>query len=113
MNLPGMAIFKLNCFLFHTSFQCHTYIISELLKNVEREVKLGIMHLSIFVGIRFLFFFFSLKNRKFHLLMLLMLMLSFSSGIIDCTGAQTMLYLTCTLISSVDLAQYRVSHAKD
>ena len=36
----------------------------------------------------------------------------FSSGIIDRTGAQTMLYLTCTIISSVDLAHYRVSHAK-
>ena len=29
------------------------------------------------------------------------------------TGAQTMLYLTCTTISSVDLAQYGVSLAKD
>ena len=29
---------------------------------------------------------------------------SFSEGIIDRTGAQTMLYLTCTTISSVDLA---------
>ena len=27
--------------------------------------------------------------------------------------AQTMLYLTCTTIASVDLAQYRVSLAKD
>ena len=36
-----------------------------------------------------------------------------SSGIIDHTGAQTMLYLTCTMISSVDLAHYRVSRAKD
>ena len=34
-------------------------------------------------------------------------------GIIDRTGAQTMLYLTCTIISSVDLAHYRVSRAKD
>ena len=33
--------------------------------------------------------------------------------IIDRTGAQTMLYLTCTTISSVDLAQYGVSLAKD
>ena len=33
---------------------------------------------------------------------------TFSEGIIDRTGAQTMLYLTCTTISSVDLAQYRV-----
>ena len=33
--------------------------------------------------------------------------------IIDRTGAQTMLYLTCTMISSVDLAYYGVSHAKD
>ena len=29
------------------------------------------------------------------------------------TGAQNMLYLTCTTISSVDLAQYGVSLAKD
>ena len=29
------------------------------------------------------------------------------------TGAQTMLYLTCTMISCVDLAQYGVSRAKD
>ena len=33
--------------------------------------------------------------------------------IIDCTGAQTVLYLTCTMISSVNLAHYRVSCAKD
>ena len=38
---------------------------------------------------------------------------SFSEGIIDHTGAQTMLYFTCTTISSVDLAQYGVSRAKD
>ena len=31
------------------------------------------------------------------------------NGIIDRTGAQTMLYLTCTAIFSVDFAQYRVS----
>ena len=36
-----------------------------------------------------------------------------SSGIIDRTDAQTMLYLTCSTISSVDLAQYGVSLAKD
>ena len=33
--------------------------------------------------------------------------------IIDRTGAQTMLYLNCTMISSVDLAQYVVSCVKD
>ena len=33
--------------------------------------------------------------------------------IIDRTGAQTMLYLTCTTIARVDLAQYGVSRAKD
>ena len=33
--------------------------------------------------------------------------------IIDRTGAQTMLYLTCTMISSVNLACYGVSRAKD
>ena len=38
---------------------------------------------------------------------------SFSEGIIDRTGAQIMLYLTCTMISSVDLAHYGVSHTKD
>ena len=38
---------------------------------------------------------------------------SFSSGIIDRTGAQIMLYLTCTTISSVDLAHYGVSRVKD
>ena len=36
-----------------------------------------------------------------------------SEGIIDRTGTQTMLYLTCTMISNVDLAYYGVSHAKD
>ena len=37
-----------------------------------------------------------------------------SLGIIGlCTGTQTMLYLICTLISSVDLAHYAVSCAKD
>ena len=34
-------------------------------------------------------------------------------AIIDRTGAQVMLYLTCNLVSSVDLAQYEVSRAKD
>ena len=34
-------------------------------------------------------------------------------GIIDRTGAQTMLYLTCTMISNVDLAHYGASRAKD
>ena len=34
---------------------------------------------------------------------------SFSEGIIDRTGIQTRLYLTCTMISSVDLAHYGVS----
>ena len=38
---------------------------------------------------------------------------SFVEGIIDRTGAQTLLYLTCTMISTVDLAHYGVSHAKD
>ena len=33
--------------------------------------------------------------------------------IIDRTGAQTMLYLTCTTITRVDLAHYGVSRAKD
>ena len=36
-----------------------------------------------------------------------------SPGIIDRTGAQTMLYLTCTTITSVDLTHYGVSRAKD
>ena len=38
---------------------------------------------------------------------------SFSEEIIDHTCTQTMLYLTCTMLSSVDLAHYAVSHAKD
>ena len=29
------------------------------------------------------------------------------------TGAHTMLYLSCTMISSIDLAHYEVSRAKD
>ena len=33
--------------------------------------------------------------------------------LIDRIGAQTMLYLTCTTITSVDLAHYGVSRAKD
>ena len=33
--------------------------------------------------------------------------------IIDRTGAQTILYLTCPMISSVDLVHYRVSRAED
>ena len=33
--------------------------------------------------------------------------------IIDRTGAQTMLYLTCTTITSVDFAHYGLSRAKD
>ena len=32
-------------------------------------------------------------------------------GLSTVTGAQTMLYLTCTMLSSVDLAHYRVYHA--
>ena len=35
------------------------------------------------------------------------------SGIIDHIGAQTMPHLTCTMISSVDLAYYGISRAKD
>ena len=38
---------------------------------------------------------------------------SFSEGVVYRTGAQTMLYLTCTTISSVDIAEYGVSLAKD
>ena len=37
----------------------------------------------------------------------------YNPGNINCIGTQTMLYLTCTMISSVDIAHYRVSHAKD
>ena len=37
----------------------------------------------------------------------------FSEGIIERTCGQTMLYLTYTMISSVDLAHYGVSRAKD
>ena len=38
---------------------------------------------------------------------------SFIEGIIDRTGPQIVLCLTCTMISSVDLAHYISSHAKD
>ena len=38
---------------------------------------------------------------------------AFARGFIDRTGAQTMLHLTCTIITSVDLAHYGVSCAKD
>ena len=38
---------------------------------------------------------------------------SFSEGIIGRTGAQTMLCLTCTTMTSVDLAHYGVSRAKN
>ena len=38
---------------------------------------------------------------------------SISEGIIDRTGAQTMLYLTCSIISSVDLSHCGLSRAKD
>ena len=37
----------------------------------------------------------------------------FSEGLSLRTGAQTMLYLTCTMISSVDLVHYGVFCAKD
>ena len=36
-----------------------------------------------------------------------------SEVFMDRTGAQTIFCLTCTMISSVDLAHYGVSHAKD
>ena len=38
---------------------------------------------------------------------------SFSEWIIDRTSGQTMLYLTCSMIPSVDLARYGVSPDKD
>ena len=38
---------------------------------------------------------------------------SFSEGIMDCTSAQTMLLLTCTMISSVDIAHDGVSRARE
>ena len=38
---------------------------------------------------------------------------SFSEGIIDHIGAQTLLYLTCTTITSVDLAHHGMSRAKN
>ena len=37
----------------------------------------------------------------------------YGERIIDSTGSGTMLYLTCTMIFSVDLAHYGVSRAKD
>ena len=36
-----------------------------------------------------------------------------NEGIIDRTGAQTMLCLTCTTTTSADFAHYRVFRAKD
>ena len=39
--------------------------------------------------------------------------MSYSEWIIDRKGAQTMLYLTCTMISYVDFAHYGVSRAKN
>ena len=41
------------------------------------------------------------------------IIMCFSEWIIDRTGGQTMLYLTCTMLYSVNLARYRVSGAKD
>ena len=38
---------------------------------------------------------------------------SFSERIIERTGTQTMLYIICTMLSSVDLAHYGVSRAKN
>ena len=37
----------------------------------------------------------------------------FSECTIDRTGRQTMLHLTCTMISCIDIARYGVSRAKD
>ena len=34
-------------------------------------------------------------------------------GLSDRIGAQTMLYLTCTILTSVDFAHYGVSRAED
>ena len=39
--------------------------------------------------------------------------MSFSEWIIDCTGRGTTLYLTCIMISRVDIARYGVYRAKD
>ena len=39
--------------------------------------------------------------------------MSFSFGIIDRTDVQTVLYLTCTSITSVDLAHYEETRGKD
>ena len=36
-----------------------------------------------------------------------------ASGLSTVQAQKTMLYLTCTMLSSVDLAYYGVSHAKD
>ena len=48
-----------------------------------------------------------LKINRFEL------RVSFSSELFLRTGAQTMLYLTCTMISYEDLAYYGISRAKD
>ena len=39
--------------------------------------------------------------------------MSFSEWIIDRTGRQTILYLNRSMVPNVDLACYRVSHAKN
>ena len=39
--------------------------------------------------------------------------ISFIEGITDRTGAKTTVYLSCTMIFSVDLARYGISRAKD
>ena len=43
----------------------------------------------------------------------LLIIQSFSKGIIDRTGTQIMLYLTCTMIFCEDLAHYGVSRVKN
>ena len=39
--------------------------------------------------------------------------MSFSEWLVDHTGGQTMLHLTCSMISSVDISRYGIFHAKD
>ena len=57
--------------------------------------------------------FYTNRDRAWFVLLYGEIIPSFSEEIIDSAGAQAMLYLTCTMISRVDLAHNGVSRAKD
>ena len=54
-----------------------------------------------------------MRDRAWFVRLYQEIITEFSEGIIDRTGAQTMLYLTCTTITSLDLGHHGVSRAKD